>query len=68
MTPIATIYITITDRRNAEAARRRDRQQDSAQRLLEHVAGIVWYFRLIPGIYQSGLPKIMSTRLDEFEL
>ena len=52
VTPIATIYITITDRRNAEAARRRDRQQDSAQRLLEHVAGIVWYFRLIPGIYQ----------------
>jgi len=52
VTPIATIYITITDRRNAEAARRRDRQQDSAQRLLGHVAGIVWYFRLIPGIYQ----------------
>jgi hypothetical protein len=39
-----TIWITITDRRNAEAARRRDRQQDSAQRLLGRIAGIIPVF------------------------
>ena len=50
-TLIATIWITTTDRRHAEAARRRDKQQESAQRLLERIAGMVPYFRLIPGIY-----------------
>jgi hypothetical protein len=53
VTLIVTIWITITDRRNAEAARRRDRQQDSAQRLLGRIAGIVPYFLLIPGVFQS---------------
>jgi hypothetical protein len=53
-TLIFTIWITITDRRRAEAARRRDRQQDSAQRLLGLIAGIMPYVRLIPGVYQSA--------------
>ena len=53
-----TIWITITDRRNAEAARRRDRQQDSAQRLLGRIAGIIPYIRLIPGasLWSSAPP------------
>jgi hypothetical protein len=49
-----TIWITITDRRDAQAARRRDRQQDSAQRLLGRVAGIIPYSRLIPGVFLSS--------------
>jgi hypothetical protein len=49
-----TIWITTTDRRKAETTRRRDRQQDSAQRLLGRIAGIVPYFGLIPGIFQSS--------------
>ena len=53
LTLIVTIWITVTDRRRAEADRRRDRQQDSAQRLLGRVAGIVPYFPLIPGVFQS---------------
>lgn len=53
VTLIVTIWITVTDRRNAESARRRDRQQDSAQRLLGRIAGIVPYFLLIPGVFQS---------------
>jgi hypothetical protein len=53
-TLIATIWITITDRRNAEVARRRERQQDSAQRLLGLIAGIMPHFSLIPGLFQSS--------------
>jgi hypothetical protein len=54
VTLIVTIRITTTDRRQAEAARRRDRQQDSAQRLLGRIAGIMPYFGLIPGVFQSS--------------
>jgi hypothetical protein len=54
VTLIVTVRITTTDRPDAEAARRRDRQQDSAQRLLGLIVGIMPYFGLIPGVVQSS--------------
>jgi len=53
-----TIWITTTDRRGAEEARHRERQQDSAGRLLVRIAALIPHCDLVPGVYKgiSTLP------------